>query len=212
MPVAGATLRAYVDAPLEGGRAYEWALFDGGNRLIRGGRDRLAAWPAADRREAVIAATRGRLATVTVPPLPPARAGAAARFALEEQLADAPEDSHVAFAPQSADGSVRAAIVANDWMRAFVASSERCGVRWDRALLESDLAPPASGRCRPASSRSRSRAPARKRRAACASMPMERARPSSPTRGRKHASSSPPARAGAGSRQRRLRSQVRSIS
>ena len=145
MPVAGATLRAYVDAPLEGGRAYEWALFDGGNRLIRGGRDRLAAWPAADRREAVIAATRGRLATVTVPPLPPARAGAAARFALEEQLADAPEDSHVAFAPQSADGSVRAAIVANDWMRAFVASSERCGVRWDRALLESDLAPPASG-------------------------------------------------------------------
>jgi general secretion pathway protein L len=145
MPVAATTLRALVDASLDAGRTYEWALFDGGNRLIRAGRDRPAAWPAADRREAVIAATHGRLTTVTVPPLPPARAGAAVRFAVEEQLADAPEESHVAFAPQAADGSVRTAIVADDSMRAFLASSERCGIRWDRALLESDLAPPAPG-------------------------------------------------------------------
>jgi type II secretion system protein L len=145
MAVAATTLRALVDAPLDAGRAYEWALFDGANRPIRSGRDRPAGWPTADRREAVIAATHGRLTTVTVPPLPPARASAAARFALEEQLADAPEDSHVAFAPQTADGSVRTAIVADDSMRAFLASSERCGIRWDRALLESDLALPAPG-------------------------------------------------------------------
>jgi len=145
MPVAAATLRVLVDAPLDATRACEWALFDAAGHLLRGGRDRPGAWPAADRREAVIAATHGRLATVTVPPLPPARAGAAVRFALEEQLADAPEDSHVALASQMADGSVRTAIVADDWMRAFIASSERFDVDWDRALLESDLAPAAPG-------------------------------------------------------------------
>jgi type II secretion system protein L len=145
MPVAAATLRVLVEAPLDAARACEWALFDNAGHLLRGGRDRPGAWPPADRREAVIGATHGRLATVTVPPLPPARAGAAVRFALEEQLADAPEDSHVAHASQMADGSVRAAIVADGWMRAFIASSERCSVDWDRALLESDLAPAAPG-------------------------------------------------------------------
>lgn len=148
MPVAAATLRVLIDAPLDAGRGCEWALFDTAGRLLRGGRDRPGAWPAADRREAVIAATRGRLATVSVPPLSPARAGAAVRFALEDQLADAPENSHVALAPQAADGSVRTAIVADEWMRAFMASSERCGVDWDRALLESDLAPAAPGNWR----------------------------------------------------------------
>jgi len=145
MPVAAATLRVLVEAPLDATRACEWALFDHAGHLLRGGRDRPVDWPPADRREAVVAATHGRLATVTVPPMPPPRASAAVRFALEEQLADAPEDSHVALASQMADGSVRTAIVADDWMRAFIASSERCGVDWDRALLESDLAPAAPG-------------------------------------------------------------------
>ena len=38
------------------------------------------------------------------------------------------------------------AIVASRWMSAFVAASQRAGVSWDRAVLESDLAlPPARG-------------------------------------------------------------------
>ena len=41
---------------------------------------------------------RGRLVTLELPPLPPARTEAAARYALEDQLADAPDDSHVALA------------------------------------------------------------------------------------------------------------------
>jgi type II secretion system protein L len=145
MPTAVTTLRVLVDAPPDAGRAAEWALFDSANRSLRRGRDRPSAWPTADRREAVIAAAHGRLATVTVPPLPSMRAASAARFALEDQLADVPEASHVALAPQGADGSVRAAIVADQWMRSFVAASKRCDINWDRALLECDLATSAPG-------------------------------------------------------------------
>jgi type II secretion system protein L len=145
MPIAVTTLRVLIDAPPDAGRAAEWALFDSENRVLQRGRDRPASWPAADRREAVIAAAHGRLATVIVPTLPPARASAAARFALEDQLADAPEASHVALSPQSTDGSVRAAIVADEWMRNFAAASKRGGIDWDRVLLESDLASAARG-------------------------------------------------------------------
>ena len=145
MPVPVITLRVLVEAPPDAGRAAEWATFDSTNRILRRGKDRPSAWPAADRREAVIAAAHGRLATVTVPPLPPARANAAARFALEDQLADAPEASHVGLASQAPDGSVRTAIVADDWMRAFAAASKRCGLEWDRAVLECDLATSAPG-------------------------------------------------------------------
>ena len=144
MPAA-TTLRVFVDAPPDANRVAEWALFDGAGRVVSKGRDRPANWPQAERREAVVAAALGRLATITVPPLPAARAGAAARFALEDQLADGPEESHVALAAQAADGSIRSAILADDWMAEFVAASARCGVRWDRALLESDLAPAAPG-------------------------------------------------------------------
>ena len=144
MPVA-TTLRVLIDAPPDANRVAEWALFDGANRVVRAGRDKPSGWPAAERREAVIAALQGRLVAITVPPLPPARAGAAARFALEDQLADAPEDSHIAFGAQAADGRIRAAIVADEWMASFLGASTRCGVRWDRALLESDLAPAAAG-------------------------------------------------------------------
>ena len=145
MPVAATTLRVLIEAPPDAGRAAEWALFDSANRILRRGKDRPSAWPAAERQEAVIAASHGRLATVTVPPLPPARANAAARFALEDQLAEAPEASHVALAPQAPDGSVRSAIVADDWMRAFAAASKRCGLEWNSALLECDLATSAPG-------------------------------------------------------------------
>jgi type II secretion system protein L len=142
------TLRVYLDFPPDPAREMEWALFDDANRLLRRGRAVIAGWPSADSREAVIAAAHGRLVTVKLPPLPPQRVQSAASFALEEQLAGAPEDSHVAPGRQSADGSLRVAIVGAAWMRAFQAASKRCVIRWQRVLLESDLArPPAGGWC-----------------------------------------------------------------
>jgi general secretion pathway protein L len=142
------TLRVYLDFPPDPARELEWALFDDANRLVRRGRAPLAGWPSAEGREAVIAAAHGRLVTVKLPPLPSPRLQSAVSFALEEQLAGAPEDSHVAPGRQSADGSLRVAIVGAAWMRAFEAASKRCLIRWRRVLLESDLArPPAGGWC-----------------------------------------------------------------
>jgi type II secretion system protein L len=142
------TLRVYLEFPPDPARETEWALFDDANRLLRRGRAPIAGWPSAEGREAVIAAAQGRLVTVKLPPLPPQRVQSAAGFALEEQLAGAPEDSHVAPGRQSADGSLRVVIVGAAWMRAFQAASKRCGIRWQRVVLESDLArPPAGGWC-----------------------------------------------------------------
>jgi type II secretion system protein L len=142
------TLRVHFDSAPDPGRDADWALFDDAGRLVRRGRAPIAGWPSADAREAVIDATHGRLATVKLPPLPPPRVASAAAFALEEQLAGAPEDSHIATGRQAADGSLRVAIVATAWMRAFQAASARCAVRWQRILLESDLAQaPAGGWC-----------------------------------------------------------------
>ncbi|HTS22395.1 MAG TPA: type II secretion system protein GspL [Casimicrobiaceae bacterium] len=144
MAQASTTLRVFVDEPPQATRAAPWALYDAAGHLTRSGSAAPAAWPEADRVEAVIAAAHGRVAALELPPLPPGRADAAVRYALEDQLADAPDESHVALAPQNADGGLRAAIVAGAWMSAFVEGSRRCDIDWDRAVLESDLAPSAS--------------------------------------------------------------------
>ena len=140
MAPTASTLRVLVDDPPEAGRDAAWALFDAQGRLARSGRSAPAAWPAAERREAIVAARHGRIVTLALPALPPGRAESAARFALEDQLADAPEASHVALGPTRGSDGWRVAIVAHSWMAAFVAASARHDLVWDRALLESDLA------------------------------------------------------------------------
>jgi general secretion pathway protein L len=136
------TLRVLLDAAPAAERAAEWALFAADGRPVRTGRGRPSEWPARERIEAVLAASRARLVTLTLPPLPPARVAAAAAFALEDQLAGAPEDSHAAFGPQRDDGTVRGVVVAASWLRAFSEASKRAGIAWDRIILESDLARP----------------------------------------------------------------------
>jgi type II secretion system protein L len=135
------TLRVFIDELPDPGRDAAWTIFDAAGQAIREGRSRPAGWPSAQRREAVIAARHGRLVTLNVPPLPIGRAEAAARFALEDQLAESPEDSHIAVAAQRSDGRLRVAIVGDSWMSAFDSASQRCGVSWSRIILESDLAP-----------------------------------------------------------------------
>jgi type II secretion system protein L len=140
MAPTATTLRVFVDDLPEAGREAAWALFDATGKLTRSGRGPPSGWPAAERREAVIAARHGRIVTLALPPLPPGRAEAAARFALEDQLADTPEASHVALGPARGSDGWRVAIVASGWMAAFAAASGRLHLPWDRAVLESDLA------------------------------------------------------------------------
>ncbi len=139
-PTSLTTLRIYIEDPPEPGRDAAWALFDAAGRTSSAGRGPPSAWPAAARKQAVIAARHGRIVTLQLPPLPPGRAEAAARFALEDQLADAPDESHVALGQERGSGGLRVAVIAKSWMAAFVAASQRCGLDWDRAVLESDLA------------------------------------------------------------------------
>ncbi|HEV2979013.1 MAG TPA: type II secretion system protein GspL [Casimicrobiaceae bacterium] len=140
MALTATTLRVWVDDPPEAGREFAWVLFDAAGGQVGSGRSAPSAWPAAERSEAVVAARHGRIVTLTLPPLPPGRIVAAARFALEDQLADAPDESHVAVGSERGSTGLRVAIVASSWMAAFVAASQRAGLNWDRAVLESDLA------------------------------------------------------------------------
>ena len=144
MPSPSTTLRVRIDQPPDPARAASWALYDAAGRAIRSGEGTPREWPDAERSEAVIAAARGRIAALELPPLPPGRAEGAVRYALEDQLAEGADGSHIVPSPQAADGTLRVAIIASAWMSAFVEASRDCGIAWHRAVLEIDLAEPLS--------------------------------------------------------------------
>ena len=128
------TLRVLLDAAPAAGRADAWTLFDDTGRVVQSGRGVPDAWPAAQRREAVLAAACVRIVGLHLPPLTADRVSAAAAFALEDQLAGPADEQHIAVSSQRADGTVEA-IVAN---RSLVA---RLADDFDRILAESALAP-----------------------------------------------------------------------
>ena len=128
------TLRVLLDAAPAAGRADAWALFDDDERVVQSGRGVPDAWPAAQRREAVLAAACVRIVGLHLPPLPADRVAAAVAFALEDQLAGPADEQHIAVTSQRADGTVEA-IVAN---RRLVS---RLAENFDRILAEPALAP-----------------------------------------------------------------------
>jgi type II secretion system protein L len=107
---------------------------------MRRGRDRIAAWPAADRIEVVVAASQVRIATVVLPPMAQSRVASAAAFALEDQLAGPHAAHDVAVSPQSRDGRVRVAIVARALVDGIVEGCPKA----TRIVAECDLAVPAN--------------------------------------------------------------------
>jgi hypothetical protein len=135
------TLRVLLSSPPTPAHADAWALFDDTGRCVRRGRDVPAAWPRADRREAVLAADLVRVIAVTLPPMPSSRLAAAAAFALEDQLATTADVPVIAVTQQRADGSVLATVAA----RATVAGVASHQPRFDRAIAEPALAPSSDG-------------------------------------------------------------------
>jgi len=91
-------------------RADAWALCADDGRVVRQGRDLPAAWPRAERMEAVLAAERTRLVVLSLPPMTPDRLPAAVAYALEDQVAAGGAGLRIAIGPQAADGRVAAAI------------------------------------------------------------------------------------------------------
>jgi len=141
------TLRVLLAATPSPSRADAWALFDDAGACVRTGRDRPAAWPAAQRQEVVLAASQVRLAVVTLPPVPPARLAAAVSFALEDQLAGPQDAQHLALSAQTPDGRVRVAVVSRALLAALAERSAAGAAlaRPSRIVAEPELAAVQSG-------------------------------------------------------------------
>jgi general secretion pathway protein L len=122
------------------GRCYHWALFDDAGAMRSCGTDRPAAWPAADRHEAIIAAERVRATTLLLPPLPTAKLRAAAAYAVEDQLAGPADAQQLAVSAQSADGSVAVTVV-DRALISELAGFNALGWTFSRIVAETDLAP-----------------------------------------------------------------------
>jgi hypothetical protein len=135
------TLRVLLSAPPAATRAGPWALFDGDGRCVRRGRNVPAEWPAADVREAVLAAELVRIVALTLPPLPAQRVAAAATFALEDQLATTGEAPAIGVSAQQKNGSV----LANVTSRAVLAAVAAFRPPFARVLAEPALAPVDAG-------------------------------------------------------------------
>ena len=135
------TLRVRLAAPPLPDRADAWGLFDAAGICTRTGIDRPDAWPVADKIEAVIAASQLRIASIKLPPMTASRVAGAAGFALEDQLAGAPAEHHLAVSAQAPDGRVRVVIVARSLVAGIAAA--RRGIT--KIVAEPELAAPIAG-------------------------------------------------------------------
>ena len=97
------------DAPLAD-RAEEWALFDAHGHRLQSGHGAPATWPVAARRECVLAATRVRLTSLLLPPMPPDRVASAAAFALEDAFARPASEQHMLVSTRDTQGRVVATV------------------------------------------------------------------------------------------------------
>ena len=131
------TLRVLVSAPPAADHPAPWALVDERGALLAQGEDVPARWPAAERREAVLAAIAARVLALDLPPLPPARVAAAAAYALEERLATPMDASLVVAGPQAPDGRVETVVVARSLARALLAHQPA----FDGIVAEARLVP-----------------------------------------------------------------------
>ncbi len=108
------TLRALVTAAPDAAPDAPWALYDDHGRLVRSGAGPAASWPAATRREAVLAASAVRIVRIVLPPMPVDRVAAAAAYALEDRLAGPAQAQHLVTSMRERDGSVVVAIAGRD--------------------------------------------------------------------------------------------------
>ena len=129
-------LRVFLSGLLQPDRADPWVRFAADGRPIAHGRDVPARWPADGPVEAIVAADRVRLVALALPPMPRNRLRAAARYALEDQLATAAEEAAIAVAP-SRSGAVLAAVASDPLVRSIATAPRRVA----RILPESALAP-----------------------------------------------------------------------
>jgi len=131
------TLRVLLSQPADPETPAPWARYDDAGRIEQRGVDPRTRWPAAARREAVLAGDAVRLVALRLPPMAESRRRAAAMFALEDQLAG-PADAHaVLLSPAESDGRAVARIVDRGWLQRLVRGPDA----FARVIAEPDLAP-----------------------------------------------------------------------
>ena len=127
-------LRVFLPDPPVSDRADPWVRFGSDGRVVARGRDLPARWPVDPQTEAVLAARHVRFVALLLPSMSSNRLAQAARYALEDQLASAPDDASVAV--QRTNGTVLAAVASRRLGRAI---SEQARIA--RVIPESALAP-----------------------------------------------------------------------
>jgi general secretion pathway protein L len=133
-------LRIFMTGPPRTDRADVWVRYAADGRPIAQGRDVPAQRPADAHVEVVLAASEVRLIALALPAMPRSRLHNAARFAVEDQLATAAEESAIAVANARDDGVV-AAVTSQALVRAIAAHDRRVA----RVVPESALAPCGDG-------------------------------------------------------------------
>ena len=128
------TLRVLLTTAPSPARSDAWTWFDAAGRNVRAGHDRPAAWPDADVREAVLAASAVRLVALKLPPMTTDRIAAAVAFALEDRLAGPAQEHDLVAGPQAADGTVVVTIAPRTLTQSLRAS-------FARVVAEPALAP-----------------------------------------------------------------------
>lgn len=133
-------LRVFLPGSLRIDRADAWVRYAADGRIVDRGNDVPARWPADADTEVVLAADQLRLIAVALPPMPRDRLHAAARYALEDQLATSADESAIALA-DAPDGGVLAAVTSAALVNAIRTHTRRV----HRIVPESALAPQQAG-------------------------------------------------------------------
>ena len=133
-------LRIFLAGAPRADRPDPWVRFAGDGKPIAQGRDMPGRRPGDADVEVVLAASAVRLFTLALPAMPRNRLRSAARFAIEDQLATAAEDSALALG-SARDGHIVAAVASQALVGAVVAQDRRV----KRIVPESALAPLGSG-------------------------------------------------------------------
>src|SRR5690242_16166421 len=128
-------LRVLLAAPPDRDHPSRWVQYAAGGRVTGAGNDVPSRWPADASLEVVLAASLARIAVVDLPPMPPNRRHAAARFALEDQLATGADEAAIAVAPSGASTVV--AIASRAVIDGIVANERRV----TKIVPEAALAP-----------------------------------------------------------------------
>ena len=133
-------LRVFLAAPPRAEHAEQWVRYAADGRPAARGRDVPARWPVESSIEVVLAAGHVRLIALALPPMPRDRLRAAARFALEDQLATTADEASISIG-EVQNGHVLVAVTSDVLVRAIAAHDRR--VR--RIVPESALAPHGDG-------------------------------------------------------------------